>query len=120
MGQSTSAAFTRSEDPAPCPQPALSPPLPSCSRPSSSPTCAKAKAPFSERVDAIRDEEDAGGGQQGQDPGAEPVLPTVEPLVGRQPRAVVFHHAADRAETGAVRRADLPDAGLDTVAQAEA
>src|SRR4051812_30562995 len=36
---STSAAFTRSEDPAPCPQPALSPPLPSCSRPSSSPSC---------------------------------------------------------------------------------
>src|SRR5690349_10747382 len=40
-------------------------------------------------------------------------------LVGEQPRAVMLDHAADGAEPGAVRRADLPDAGLNALAQAE-
>src|SRR3954469_115787 len=78
------------------------------------------KAPFSERVEAVRDDEDAGGGQERQDHAAEPVVAPVQPLVGQQPRATVLHQAADGAGPRAVRRADLADARLDAVPQARA
>jgi hypothetical protein len=83
-------------------------------------TVARAKARFSERVEAVGDDEDAGGGQERQDDPAEPVLAPVQPLVGQQPRAVVLDHAADRAEPRPVRRADLADAGLDAGPEAQA
>ena len=66
---------------------------------------------FSERAEAVGDDEDAGGGQQGQDDAAQPVLTPVQPLVGEQPGAAVLDHAADRAEPRAVRLAYLADVG---------
>src|SRR3954447_2350942 len=77
------------------------------------------KAPFSERGEAVRDDEDAGGGQEGQDHPGQPVVAPVEPLVGEQPRAIVLDDAADQAEPRAVRLADLADAGLDALPRAE-
>src|SRR4051794_30018038 len=78
-----------------------------------------AKAPFSERAEAIRDDEDAGRIQEGQDHAAQPVLPAIQPLVGQQPGAIVFDHAADLAQSRAVRLANLADMGLDAVPSAE-
>src|SRR3954469_8926289 len=77
------------------------------------------KARFSERAEAARDDEDAGGGQECQDHAAQPVLAAVQPLVGQQPRAIVLDHAADRAEPRAVRLAHLADERLDALARAE-
>src|SRR3954463_5879065 len=79
----------------------------------------RTKAPFSERAESVRDDEDAGRVQEGQDHAAQPVLPAVQPLVGQQPRAVVLDDAADRAEPRAVRLAHLADVRLDTLARAE-
>src|SRR5881398_242160 len=61
------------------------------------------KARFSERVEAVRDEEDARGGQKGQDHAAQPVVAAVQPLVGEQPGAVVLDDAADGAEPRSMR-----------------
>src|SRR5215212_8500964 len=82
-------------------------------------TAPKPKARFSEPGDAVCDDEDAGGGQEGQDHAAQPVVTPIQPLVGQQPRAIVLDHAADRAEPGAVRLAHLPDEGPDALARAE-
>src|SRR5215213_2171546 len=84
-----------------------------------SPAVPKPKARFSERADAVGDDEDAGGGQEGQDHAAEPVLAPIQPLVGQQPGAIVFDHAADLAQSRAVRLANLADMGLDAVPSAE-
>src|SRR3954465_9772899 len=77
------------------------------------------KAPFSERAEAVRDDEDAGGVQEGQDHTAQPVLAAVQPLVSQQPRTVVLDDAADRTEPRAVRLAHLADVRLDTLARPE-
>src|SRR4051812_10495704 len=73
---------------------------------------------FSEATDTVGDDEDARGGQESQDDAAEPVLPPVQSLVGQQPCAIVLDHAADPAQSRAVRRADLADTGLDAVPEA--
>src|SRR3982751_4948730 len=77
------------------------------------------KAKFSEATDAVGDAEDARGGQESQDHAAEPVLPPVQSLVGQQPGASVLDHAADPAQSRAVRCADLAGTGLDAVPEAE-
>src|SRR4051812_25696144 len=77
------------------------------------------KARFSERVEAVRDDEDARGGQQGQDHAAQPVVAAVQPLVGEQPGAVVLDDAADGAEPRSMRLPYLADEGLDALARAE-
>src|SRR3954454_7788848 len=74
---------------------------------------------FSEATDTVGDDEDARGGRESQDHAAEPVLPPVQSLVGQQPCAIVLDHAADPAQSRAVRRADLADMGLDAVPEAE-
>src|SRR3954463_7794716 len=79
----------------------------------------RTKAPFSERAEAVRDDEDAGGVQEGQDHAAQPVLAAVQPLVSQQPRPVVLDDAADRTEPRAVRLAHLAEVRLDTLARAE-
>src|SRR3954463_15086865 len=79
----------------------------------------RTKAPFSERAEAVRDDEDTGGVQEGQDHTAPPVLAAVQPLVSQQPRTVVLDDAADRTEPRAVRLAHLADVRLDTLARTE-
>src|SRR4051794_38623287 len=77
------------------------------------------KARFSERVEAVRDDEDARGGQKRQDHAAQPVVAAVQPLVGEQPGAVVLDDAADGAEPRSMRLPYLADEGLDALARAE-
>src|SRR3954454_10462 len=75
------------------------------------------KGRFSELAEAVGDDENAGGSQQGQDDAAESVLTPIQALVGQQPGAVVLDHVADRAQPRAVRLAYPADLGLDAVPQ---
>ena len=56
------------------------------------------KGRFSECSDAVCDDEDGGGGEQGKDDPSEPILPSIQSFVREHPSAAVLDNASDFAE----------------------
>ena len=76
------------------------------------------KGRFSERGEAVGDDEDGGRGEQREYDPPQPVLPSIQAFVRQQPSTAVLDDASNLAEPGAMRLADLADVRPDSIAQA--